>query len=68
MKKTVKHVNKPIIFGADAATLAALIIITARLGRGNQSDAIRRSICESAERIQITDSLARMDAGKVVAQ
>ena len=68
MKKTVKHVNKPIIFGADAATLAALIIITARLGRGNQSDAIRRSICESAERIQRTDSLARMDAGKVVAQ
>jgi len=68
MKKYNPKNNKPIMFGADAATLAALVIITARLGRGNQSDAIRRSICESAERIQRTDSLARMDAGKVVAQ
>jgi hypothetical protein len=68
MKATKKTANTPTIFGADAQTLAALKVITAHLGRGNQSEAIRRAIIEAAERIAYTESLARMDAGKTVTQ
>jgi hypothetical protein len=45
--------NTPIMFNADEETTKALKLVTKVLGRGNQSEAIRRAIIQTAENIKV---------------